>query len=151
MQDGSLAAADYEAIHALLTAEGWTLDQVDGQLKAIKRLASSEAGFVRVIRADEILAGYISAEFHPWNRLVQIHGIAVALTLRRRRLASRLMSEAEFFARSVGARGIFVDTPVTNNAARDLYLACGYSEAYRMPRYYSEDLDGIAFVKFFDG
>jgi hypothetical protein len=43
-----------------------------------------------------------------------------------------------------------VDTPVDNEGARTFYVARGYSEDYRMSRYYADDLDGITYVKFFD-
>jgi ribosomal protein S18 acetylase RimI-like enzyme len=45
---------------------------------------------------------------------------------------------------------LYVDTPVDNEAGRAFYAAIGYTEAYVMPRYYSEALDGVTFMKFFE-
>ncbi len=45
---------------------------------------------------------------------------------------------------------MYVDTPVTNAAGRALYEALGYREAYVMPRYYGEGVDGVTYQRFFD-
>jgi ribosomal protein S18 acetylase RimI-like enzyme len=33
--------------------------------------------------------------------------------------------------------------------ARGFYDARGFTEAYRMPRYYADDVDGVTYAKFF--
>jgi hypothetical protein len=40
--------------------------------------------------------------------------------------------------------------PSTTTRGRAFYIALGFMEAYMMPRFYSEELDGITFQKFFD-
>jgi ribosomal protein S18 acetylase RimI-like enzyme len=62
---------------------------------------------------------------------------------------ARLVGAAEAFARDHACRGIYVDTPIDNDAGRAFYAARGYSEDYRMTRYYADDLDGVTYVKFF--
>lgn len=150
MELGRLEATQEANIRSALAAEGWTADQIEGQLRACGRLAESDDGFVRLVIEGDVFLGFVSAEFYRWNRLTQIHGLAVASGNRRRGVASGMVEEAETFARSKGARGIYVDTPVDNGAAHAFYVASGFAEAYRMPRYYSDELDGVTFAKFFD-
>jgi hypothetical protein len=47
------------------------------------------------------------------------------------------------------ARGLYADTPVTNEIGRSFYEALGYWQAYRMPEYYDEGLDGVTYLKLF--
>jgi ribosomal protein S18 acetylase RimI-like enzyme len=51
--------------------------------------------------------------------------------------------------RAEGGRGLYVDTPVTNEIARSFYEALGYRQAYVMPEYYDEGLDGVTYLKLF--
>jgi GNAT superfamily N-acetyltransferase len=95
-------------------------------------------------------AGFVSVQIHRWNELAQIHGLAVRRDLLRRGYASRLLGAAEGFARERGCRGIYVDTPADNKGGRAFYLARGFSEDYRMSRYYAGDVDGVTYSKFFD-
>ena len=143
-------STDEGSIRSTLAAEGWSQDQIEGQLAAVRALSASEMGFVAVADDEGSFSGFVSAQFYGWNGLAQIHGLAVASQRKRRGIASRLIGKAEEFARSLGARGVYIDTPVDNKAARAFYTAVGYSEAYRMPRYYTDELDGVAFAKFFN-
>ena len=70
-------------------------------------------------------------------------------SLKRLGIASALVSHAEGFVREKGGRGIYVDTPATNEVARRFYLALGYQLVYRMPEYYDEGLDGVTYLKLF--
>jgi ribosomal protein S18 acetylase RimI-like enzyme len=99
--------------------------------------------------AEDQLRGFVSMEIYSWNRLAQIHGLAVDPAHLRSGIGSELVAAAECFGRAAGARGIYADTPVTNVAARAFYVAAGYVEDYVMTRY-ADDLDGVAFVKFFE-
>lgn len=140
---------DEASIGEVLAAAGWSPDQIEGQLEALRALSASQIGFVAVAGDEGALSGFVSAQFYGWNRLVQIHGLAVAPDRRRQGVGSGLVDAAEAFARGRDGRGVYVDTPVDNEAARTFYMAIGYSEAYRMPRYYSDELDGVTFAKFF--
>lgn len=150
MEIRSVGSTHEASIRNLLAAEGWTVAQIEGQLSACKSLARSDDGFVGLVVEGDVLLGFVSAQFYRWNRLTQIHGLAVASENRRQGIASRLVGEAETLARSKGARGLYVDTPVDNEAGRAFYLSIGFTEAYRMPRYYSDELDGVTFTMFFD-
>jgi ribosomal protein S18 acetylase RimI-like enzyme len=138
------------AIGALLAGHGWEQRYISGQLAAATRLAADPDGHVLVTLTGEQVVGFAAVQVHQWNRLAQLHGLAVHPARLRRGIASRLVAEAERFARTRGARGIKVDTPVTNQRARGFYRANGYVEDYVMTRYYADDLDGITLVKFFD-
>lgn len=89
-------------------------------------------------------------QYYAWNHLCQIHGLAVDPEVQRQGIASVLVSQAERFARSKGARGIYVDTPTLNTGGRKFYEAIGYQLAYVMPRYYEDELDGVTYQKFFN-
>lgn len=96
------------------------------------------------------VVGFIYVQFHEWNRLAQIQGLAVDPGYQRQGVASELVRNAERFARERGARGIYVDTPTLNQRGRSFYEAIGYGHGYVMPRYYEDNLDGVTYQKFFD-
>jgi ribosomal protein S18 acetylase RimI-like enzyme len=138
------------AIGALLADHGWEPRYISGQLTAARHLAADPDGQVLVALTGEQVVGFASVQVHQWNRLAQLHGLAVHPARLRQGIASQLVAEAERFARTRGARGIQVDTPVTNQRALGFYRANGYVEDYVMSRYYADDLNGVTLVKFFD-
>jgi ribosomal protein S18 acetylase RimI-like enzyme len=138
------------AIAELLQEHGWSDSQIKGQLEALAALGASEDGLALVAAEAGTPAAFISLQVHRWNRLAQIHGLAVRRELRRRSYATMLLEAAEVFARERECRGIYVDTPVNNEGGRAFYEGRGYHEDYRMTRYYADDLDGVTYVKFFD-
>lgn len=99
--------------------------------------------------ADSTVVGFIYVQFHEWNRLAQIQGLAVDPHYQRRGIASMLVERAERFATERKARGAYVDTPTLNQRGRSFYEALGYSYGYEMPRYYEDGLDGVTYQKFF--
>jgi ribosomal protein S18 acetylase RimI-like enzyme len=137
------------AITELLREHGWPERQIEGQLEALATLVASGDGLALTAAEDGSPIGFISLQVHRWNNLGQIHGLAVRRDRLRRGHATALLEAAETFARDRGCRGIYVDTPVDNNGGRAFYEALGYSEDYRMTRYYADDLDGVTYVKFF--
>ena len=96
------------------------------------------------------VVGFIFMQFHVWNQLAQIDGLAVDPSYHRQGVASELVKKGEEFAKEKGARGIYVDTPTLNQRGRSFYEAIGYSYGYEMPRYYEDNLDGVTYQKFFD-
>jgi len=82
-------------------------------------------------------------------RLGQLQGLAVDPALKRRGIASELVHRAEEFVQAEGGRGLYVDTPVTNEIGRSFYEALGYRQAYVMPEYYDQGLDGVTYLKLF--
>jgi len=99
---------------------------------------------------QESTIGFVFVEYHEWNRLAQIQGLAVDAAYQRNSAASALVARAQEHARACRARGIYVDTPTTNDRGRRFYEAIGYQVGYIMPRYYEEALDGVTYQKFFD-
>jgi ribosomal protein S18 acetylase RimI-like enzyme len=143
--------AHRSAIRDLLVEHGWEEPWVEGQLGALDWLSEEPVegrAFTALVRHEP--AGYVSVRFHHWNRLAQIQGLAVRADLHRRGIASALVAEAERAALEWGARGVYVDTPVTNSAGRALYERLGYRPGYVMPRYYGDGLDGVTYQRFFD-
>ena len=140
---------DERAIAALLRAHGWAEQYVTGQLDVAATLAASENGATLVAAVDGSLAGFVAIELHSWNGLAQLQALAVRPEQLRQGVGACLVEAAERIAREQGCRGIYVDTPVTNERGRAFYLARGFSEDYRMSRYYADDLDGVTYVKFF--
>jgi ribosomal protein S18 acetylase RimI-like enzyme len=104
---------------------------------------------VYIATVDDSMIGFVYVQFHTWNRLAQIQGLAVDLSHQRQGVATELVKRAEGFAREKGARGMYVDTPTLNRKGRDFYEAIGYSYGYEMPRYYEDNLDGVTYQKFF--
>jgi len=98
---------------------------------------------------EERLSGFVCVEYREWNRLGQLQGLAVDPALKRRGIASDLIHRAEEFVRAEGGRGLYVDTPVTNEIGCSFYEALGYRQAYVMPEYYDEGLDGVTYLKLF--
>jgi len=96
------------------------------------------------------VVGFIFVQFHVWNQLAQIDGLAVDPNYHRQGVASELVKKAEEFAKEKRARGIYVDTPTLNQRGRSFYEAIGYSYGYEMPRYYEDNVDGVTYQKFFD-
>jgi ribosomal protein S18 acetylase RimI-like enzyme len=140
-------------ISEILTKNGWEERYIAGQLAALDVLSgdpgSGTRGKVYVAGPEDCPGGFVCVEFREWNRLGQLHGLAVDPDLKRRGIASALVRRAEASVREEGGRGIYVDTPTTNEVARCFYQALGYSRAYTMPEYYDEGLDGVTYLKLF--
>lgn len=142
--------ADRETLARLLRAVGWEERYVSGQLAALDAVSlDPEHRRILLAWSDDLPLGFVSVQFHGWNCLGQLQGLAVDPIWQRRGIASRLVAEVERFVQDRGGRGIYVDTPVTNGAARSFYTARGYVEDYRMTNYYDDGLDGVTYVKFF--
>jgi ribosomal protein S18 acetylase RimI-like enzyme len=140
-------------IREILARNGWEDRYISGQLDKLDVLSGDPEpgtrGKAYVTESDGLLGGFVCVEFREWNRLGQLHGLAVDPDLKRRSIASALVSHAERFVREEGGRGIYVDTPATNEVARSFYLALGYQYAYTMPEYYDVGLDGVTYLKLF--
>ncbi len=145
-------------IGRILEESGWERRYVAGQLAAIDDLTTHERPGVRGTvlvavpeGAEGSVCGFVSVEFRGWNRLGQLHGLAVAPGSKRRGVASSLVLGAEEFVRGLSGRGLYADTPKTNEAAQSFYQALGYGLAYTMPDYYDDGLDGVTYLKLFPG
>jgi ribosomal protein S18 acetylase RimI-like enzyme len=139
------------AVQNVLARTGWDERSIRGQLGAIDAHANDGARYgVFIAATPNAFAGFVWVQFYDWNRLAQVHGLAVDPDERRRKVASALMQHAEEYARQKGARGVYVDTPVTNTIARLFYTAQGYQQDYVMTAYYDDDLDGVTYLKLFN-
>ncbi len=107
-------APDRSAIRRILEAIGWEEHYIVAFEQAADSLARRDDAAVYVARLEGTTVGFIFVQFHAWNRLCQIQGLAVDPAVQRRGVASVLVAQAEAYARAHGARGIYVDTPVTN-------------------------------------
>jgi ribosomal protein S18 acetylase RimI-like enzyme len=141
-------------VRGVLAKNGWEEHYIAGQLDELNVFSASPSsrtrGKVYVHEAEEHgVGGFVSVEFRRWNRLGQLHGLAVDLRLKRRGIASALVGRAEVFVRREDGRGLYADTPVNNETARGFYEALGYRRAYVMPEYYDEGLDGVTYLKIF--
>ena len=147
------AARHRGGVRELLTKNGWEEHYIEGQLAGLDALAgeslSGTHGKVCVSETEDHLSGFVSVEYRAWNRLGQLQGLAVDPALKRRGIASVLVHRAEEFVQAGGGRGLYVDTPVTNEAGRSFYETLGYRQAYVMPEYYDEGLDGVTYLKLF--
>jgi ribosomal protein S18 acetylase RimI-like enzyme len=140
-------------VRDVLARNGWEEQYIAGQLAELDVLSGDPLPGTRckvcVSEAEDRLSGFVSVEFREWNRLGQLQGLAVDPALKRRGIASELVHRAEEFVRAEGGRGLYVDTPVTNEGGRSFYEALGYRQAYVMPEYYDEGLDGVTYLKLF--
>jgi len=143
--------AHQSAIRRILERIGWAEQYIvaaERNAEAFSHDQSLYGVFLAVVGSSVI--GFIYVQFHEWNRLAQIEGLAVDPSYHRQGVASELVKHAERFAKERGARGVYVDTPTLNRRGRSFYEAMGYSYGYEMPRYYEDNLDGITYQKFFD-
>jgi ribosomal protein S18 acetylase RimI-like enzyme len=140
-------------VREVLAKNGWEDPYIAGQLAGLDVLSDDllpgRFGKVCVCQVKGQLSGFVCVEYREWNRLGQLQGLAVDPALKRRRIASALVRRAERFVRGEGGRGLYVDTPVTNEIGRSFYEALGYRQAYVMPEYYDEGLDGVTYLKLF--
>lgn len=143
-------ADDQRHIRRILERIGWAEGYILAFEEAAIHFAARPDSAVYMAHLSPEAVGFVFVEVRAWNRLAQIQGLAVDPTAQRKGAASALVSRAEEFARAQGARGIYVDTPITNMGGCRFYEAIGYQMGYLMPRYYEDQLDGVTYQKFFD-
>ena len=143
---------DYQSsIRDILTKIGWAEQYIVAMEEAANIFAEDKEHYgVYSAVSNGVAIGYLYLQYSAWNQLCQIQGLAVSPEFQRQGIASALVAQAEQFARSKNARGIYVDTPTTNTGGRKFYEAIGYQLGYIMPRYYEDKLDGVTYQKFFD-
>jgi ribosomal protein S18 acetylase RimI-like enzyme len=147
------AMSHRRAVREILAKNAWQEHYIAGQLAALDALSGDQIPATRskvyVCEAEERLSGFVCVEYREWNRLGQLQGLAVDPALKRRGIAADLVHRVEEFVRAEGGRGLYVDTPVTNESGRSFYEAMGYRQAYVMPEYYGEGIDGVTYLKLF--
>jgi ribosomal protein S18 acetylase RimI-like enzyme len=105
-------------VRGVLAKNGWEEHYIAGQLDGLNVLSANPSsgtrGKVYVHEAEEhCVGGFVSVEFRRWNRLGQLHGLAVDPRLQRRGIASALVGRAEVFVRREGGRGLTRTRPLT--------------------------------------
>ena len=98
-----------------------------------------EADFAVVAEQEGGLVGVAAVKYEPWNRRVEVWHVYVAPAARRSGLGTALPNETEAFARSAGARCIWVETQNINYPAIQCYRRagfrlCGLDEAFYDPK-----------------
>jgi ribosomal protein S18 acetylase RimI-like enzyme len=140
-------------VREVLAKNGWEEHYIAGQLVRLDVLSGDPLpgtrGKVCVCEVEDRLSGFVCVEYREWNHLGQVQRLAVDPSLKRRGIGSDLVRRVEEFVRAEGGRGLYVDTPVTNEIGRSFYEALGYRQAYLMPEYYDEGLDGVTYLKLF--
>jgi ribosomal-protein-alanine acetyltransferase len=133
--------ADLDAIMAIeersFPTDAWSRDTMAAEV-------AGEHGRYLVDEVDGVVIGYggvralrgsIDADIQTIALLAEHRG-----TGRGRRLLRALLAEAE----TRGAREVFLEVRADNPAAEGLYLAEGFTEIGRRPRYYQpDDVDAI--------
>ena len=149
-QVSSWLPADGSHIRTILEHVGWEENYIHAFEQAAAGFAGRDDAAVYMASQGAVVIGFIFVEVHAWNRLAQIQGLAVDPAWHRKGAGAMLVAQAENYARSHNARGIYVDTPTDNMRGRSFYEAIGYQMGYIMPRYYEDAIDGVTYQKFFD-
>ena len=143
--------ANQADIRRILERIGWTEQYIAAAERNAEAFSHDQSLYgVFLATIGSSVVGFIFVQFHVWNQLAQIDGLAVDPSYHRQGVASELVKKAEEFAKEKGARGIYVDTPTLNQRGRSFYEAIGYNYGYEMPRYYEDNLDGVTYQKFFN-
>ena len=141
---------DYSAIRRILERIGWAEQYINAAEQNAEIFSRDQKMYgVYLAALESEIVGFVYVQFHEWNRLAQIQGLAVDPRYHRQGIASMLMERAERFAKEKKARGMYVDTPTLNQRGRSFYESVGYRYGYEMPRYYEDELDGVTYQKFF--
>jgi ribosomal protein S18 acetylase RimI-like enzyme len=140
------------SIRKILTNVGWAEQYILAMEEAVDVFSQDPETYgVYLAFSNDEPIGYLYIQYYAWNHMCQIQGLAVDPAYQRQGVASALVERAEAFARSKNARGVYVDTPTTNNGGRKFYESVGYRFGYLMPRYYEDGLDGVTYQKFLNG
>lgn len=102
--------------------------------------------------ADGSAVGFAAVEFVPWNRRAVLWHLYVAPAQRRKGLGAQLLGYAERFARSVGARCLWLETQNVNVPAIRFYLRsgfhlCGLDESLYDPAIVSPEETALFFMR----
>lgn len=122
------------AIHAAAFVEPWTeadrksLNAGPGTVLMLAEMAGAAAGFVMVRQAaDE----------------AEILALVVAQAHRRKGIARVLLARASDWASLRGARQLFLEVGVGNDAARNLYMGLGFFPVGTRQDYYGQGADAL--------
>jgi GNAT superfamily N-acetyltransferase len=82
--------------------------------------------YAAVAEHDGVVAGFAAATYEAWNRRVAVRHLYVATGRRKSGVGMALINDLEAFARSAGARCLWLDTPNVNYPAIQFYRHSGF-------------------------
>jgi ribosomal protein S18 acetylase RimI-like enzyme len=85
-----------------------------------------EMDYALVAERDGELVGFAAAEFEAWNRRLIVRHLYVAARCRGSGIGRALLDHLDTFARSAGARCLWLDTPNVNYPAIQFYRHMGF-------------------------
>lgn len=103
---------------------------------AVRKASADEAG--GTAETEEVVAFCIG---HVVADEAEIANVAVRRSCRREGIARRLLEHVIQQARARGARELFLEVRVSNEAARALYSTMGFVEVGRRSRYYDRPVE----------
>jgi ribosomal protein S18 acetylase RimI-like enzyme len=141
---------DNEALKSLMREVEWGEHYVDVHANTANDLSQDNEGEVVVAEANGNVIGFISFKHQKLNFMTFVPTLVVSTKFHNQGLGKALLKYAEEQSRKINYRGIYLDTPDTNLPARAFYKAIGFHEAYTMPHYYLDDLNGVTYIKLFN-
>jgi ribosomal-protein-alanine N-acetyltransferase len=109
-------------------------------------LSQPNALCLQVETAENEMAGFLCVLVGD-DRIAHITTIGVAPEHRRRGLAVRLLQELERALIEREIPSVVLEVRVSNVAAQELYLGCGFVITQRIAQYYNDGEDGYLMIK----
>lgn len=114
--------------------------------KAFADDLSNENACYTLLCEDTTVIGYCA--FWQAEDIADITNVAVHPDYRRRGLGKKLIEESVRKAEQRGVHQLFLEVRVSNEAARALYTACGFSKVGLRKKYYADNNeDALIMVK----
>lgn len=118
--------------------DAWSSSQVEAEVEApTHRVAVAEAEGFLIGFAAIALAGGVG----------DLTRIAVAASARRTGVATDLLAAVETQASQAGAERLLLEVADSNDGAVAFYVARGFEEIARRPRYYASGDDALVFAR----
>ncbi|HKY04037.1 MAG TPA: N-acetyltransferase [Blastocatellia bacterium] len=99
-----------------------------------------------VAEDDGEIVGFVIAEFEP-PEIGHIITIDVAPHRQRQQIGSRLLAEVEEWLWRLGAKAVYLETPVDDTGAKGFYERHGYFAFEQIAGYYNEKTDAVVMMK----
>jgi len=134
--------AIWEIEKECFTVEAFTKEQ-------IAHLLEASSGISLVAQIDHEIAGFIIGLIYQNDkkRSCHIYTIDVSSKHRRKRVASRLLSELEGILIKRGVTTCYLEARINNMAAQKLYQKQGYKKVKQLKDYYGRGIHGIQLKK----
>lgn len=108
---------------------------------------ANPAATLRVLVADQRLAGYHLVLTRRGTRQARLYSIAVDAAFRGRGFGAKLLRDAERCARRAGRGALRLEVRAGNRTAIALYEGAGYRRIGSYPGYYDDGAEAIRFEK----